>query len=82
VYERGHANTFVQRFAVQGGGLDGAEDSDGIDVSTADMGPLYPTGLFVAQDRTNDNGNQNFKLVPWGDVVASGSSASSQPNST
>jgi 3-phytase len=71
VYERRGANAFVRRFAIQGGTTDGAEDSDGIDVTTADLGPLFPTGLFVAQDRTNDGGNQNFKLVPWGDIVAS-----------
>ena len=69
VYERGGINAFVQRFEIRGGGVDGAEDTDGIDVTTANLGPLFPTGLFIAQDRTNDGGNQNFKLVPWAGIL-------------
>lgn len=69
VYQRGGANAFVQRFDIRGGQIDGAEDSDGIEVSTANLGPSFPGGLFVAQDRSNDTGNQNFKLVPWDKVV-------------
>ncbi len=72
VYERSGANVFMRRFDVRGGLIDGAEDSDGIDVTTANLGPLFPSGLFVAQDKSNDAGNQNFKLVPWGAVVSPG----------
>lgn len=70
VYERRGDNAFVERFEIRGGLIDGAEDSDGIDVTTAALGPAFPTGLFVAQDRSNDGGNQNFKLVRWGDIVS------------
>lgn len=70
VYERRGINAFVQRFDIRGGRIDGSEDSDGIDVTTANLGPRFPRGLFVAQDRSNDGGNQNFKLVPWGRIVA------------
>ncbi|MBK5287205.1 MAG: phytase [Acidimicrobiia bacterium] len=70
VYRRSGPNAFVQRFDIRGGLIDGAEDSDGIDVTTANLGPAFPDGIFVAQDRSNDDGNQNFKLVPWGGIVA------------
>jgi len=41
------------------------EQTDGIDVTSASLGPAFPHGLFVAQDGVNEGGNQNFKLVPW-----------------
>ena len=69
VYERGGINAFVHRFEIRGGGIDAAEDTDGIDVTTANVGPAFSSGFFVAQDGKNDGGNQNFKLVPWGSVV-------------
>ena len=72
VYERGGINTFVQRFEIRGGGIDAAEDSDGIDVTTVNVGPQFPTGFFVAQDGRNDGGNQNFKLVPWSSIIGPG----------
>jgi myo-inositol-hexaphosphate 3-phosphohydrolase len=33
------------------------------------LGVEFEAGLFVAQDHLNDEGNQNFKLVPW-DLIA------------
>lgn len=72
VYERGGENTFVRRFQIrEGNGIDGTEDTDGIDVTTADLGAAFTDGLFVAQDGENDGGNQNYKLVPWGAVAGS-----------
>lgn len=65
VYRREGNNEFVRKFRVaEGSGIDGAEETDGIDVTTANLGPAFPHGLFVAQDGFNDKGNQNFKLVP------------------
>jgi 3-phytase len=43
--------------------VDGAEGTDGIEVTTASLGTRFPSGLFVAQDGHNDSGRQNFKLV-------------------
>ncbi|MGH2980906.1 MAG: phytase, partial [Solirubrobacterales bacterium] len=66
-YRRTGANEYVSNFRVRsGGGVDGVNDTDGIEVSTASFGPDLPTGMLVVQDGTNDEGNQNFKLVPWG----------------
>jgi 3-phytase len=73
IYERGGTNTFVHRFQVRGGdGIDGTEDTDGIDVTTADLGAGFSGGLFVAQDGDNDGGNQNYKLVPWEAIIGAG----------
>lgn len=54
-------------------GIDGVEETDGIDVSSASLGGAFGEGLFVAQDGFNYDGvqetgrraHQNFKLVPW-----------------
>ena len=63
-------NVFVRRFQIgDGNGIDGTEDTDGIDVTTADLGAAFADGLFVAQDGDNDGGNQNYKLVPWNAII-------------
>jgi len=69
VYERGGSNRFVRSFTVTAaGGVDGTSGIDGIDVSTASLGPSFPHGLLVSHDGTNSgpggSENQNFKLVP------------------
>ena len=70
IYERGGDNRFVRRFQIAAGaGKDGAEITDGIDVTTANLGPQFPRGLFVAQDGKNNGANQNYKLVPWNDII-------------
>ncbi|HEY3128388.1 MAG TPA: phytase [Acidobacteriota bacterium] len=57
-------NSFVKTFRiVEGKGVDAVEETDGIDVTTSNLGPAFPYGVFVAQDGRNDRGNQNFKLV-------------------
>ncbi|MCI0336214.1 MAG: phytase [Acidobacteria bacterium] len=65
VYRREGNNTFVKKFRINNSGsIDGVEETDGIDVTTTNLGPAFPHGVFVVQDGTNDKGNQNFKLVP------------------
>lgn len=65
VYRREQNNAYVKTFSITANnGIDGVEDTDGIDVSMANLGPAFPQGVFVAQDGLNDKGNQNFKLVP------------------
>jgi 3-phytase len=69
LYRRGDS-AYVGSFAIgDGNGIDGVSDTDGIDATTADLGPAFPQGVFVAQDGKNDGGNQNFKLVPWQAIV-------------
>lgn len=70
VYRREGANAFVKRFRIaSGNGIDEVSDTDGIHVTTTNLGPGFPRGVFIAQDGVNDKANQNFKLVPWHLIV-------------
>ncbi|AVR96972.1 phytase [Pseudoduganella armeniaca] len=53
-------------------GIDGASETDGLDVTSADLGGPYTQGLLVVQDgyKRLPDGPQNFKYVAWADVVA------------
>ena len=57
------SGAYAGSYAIVAGKIDGAEDTDGLDVSTDRLGRTFPHGLFVAQDGMNDGDNQNFKLV-------------------
>lgn len=66
VYRRAGGNRYEGTFEVRtGNGIDAVDGTDGIDVTTTDLGPPFQRGLFVAQDDRNDSGHQNYKLVPW-----------------
>jgi len=58
-------------------GIDGVEETDGIEVTSVNLGGPFSEGLFIAQDGFNYEGmtegkraNQNFKLVPWSAIRA------------
>lgn len=48
-------------------GIDGASETDGLTVTSANLGGRYPNGIMVAQDGRNHmpEENQNFKLIDW-----------------
>jgi len=70
VYRREGDNAFVKKFRIgAGNGIDEVTGTDGIYVTTVNLGPMFPRGVFIAQDGVNDKGNQNFKLVPWQLIV-------------
>jgi 3-phytase len=72
VYRREPGHEFVKTFKIVADGqMDGAEETDGIDVITTPLGTAFPYGVFVAQDGFNDRGNQNFKLVPLERILGS-----------
>ncbi len=52
-------------------GIDGASETDGLEVSAAHLGGAYADGLLVVQDgrKRMPEGNQNYKLVPFADVM-------------
>ena len=52
-------------------GIDGASETDGLDVTSAALGNAYPDGLLVVQDGRNvmPAENQNYKLVSWSDIA-------------
>ncbi|HBY96439.1 MAG TPA: hypothetical protein DEP84_21265 [Chloroflexi bacterium] len=66
VYRREGCNDYLMTFEiVDSNGIDGVSGTDGIDVTNVGLDGAFPQGLFIAQDNKNDDGNQNFKLVPW-----------------
>jgi len=71
LYDRVAPHAFRGTFVVGDGVIDGIAETDGLDVSAANLGPAFPGGVFIAQDGFNIDGadqrkaNQNFKLVPW-----------------
>ncbi|NKB45277.1 MAG: phytase [Alphaproteobacteria bacterium] len=77
VYDRVLPHAYRGTFQIgenESNGTDGVQDTDGIDVISAPLGPAYPAGLLVVQDgeNTDPDGskvNQNFKLVSWADVA-------------
>ena len=71
IYRREGDNTYVKSFRiVAGNAADNVTETDGIHVTTANLGPQFPNGVFIAQDGADDKGKQNFKLVPWQLIVA------------
>lgn len=50
--------------------IDGAQETDGIAVTSANLGEKFPEGLLVAQDGFNREETQNFKIVDWRAVKA------------
>jgi 3-phytase len=65
VYRHGGDNEYVKAFAIKGADdIDPVEETDGIEVTTRDLGEAFPDGLLVAHDGSDDGGRTNFKLVP------------------
>ncbi len=54
-----------------GAEIDGAEETDGLAVSTVNLGPGFEQGVLVVQDGFNrrPEEKQNFKLVPWSSIA-------------
>jgi myo-inositol-hexaphosphate 3-phosphohydrolase len=75
VLQRQAPHDFVGRFSIgDGDGIDGVDDTDGIDVTSANLGGPYSRGVLIVQDEHNESPtgemlHQNFKLVPWSAVA-------------
>ena len=52
-------------------GIDGTSETDGLDVTSADLGGAFRQGMLVIQDgyKRMPDGPQNFKYVSWEDVA-------------
>ena len=52
-------------------GIDGVSETDGLDVTSVNLGELWKQGMLVVQDGRNRMPveNQNFKYVPWSDIA-------------
>ncbi len=75
VYRREGYNAFVGVFHIVADparGIDGASETDGLDVVSAPLGAKFPEGLLVVQDGRNlsPREKQNFKFVSWRDIAA------------
>lgn len=71
IYRRDGNNDYVKTFRiVSGNGIDEVTDTDGIHATSANLGPMFPNGVFIAQDGLDDKGKQNFKLVPWDRIIS------------
>jgi 3-phytase len=75
VYRREGDHAYLGSFAVAADparGIDGISETDGLDVSSANLGPGLEHGAMVAQDGRNvlPVENQNFKVVPWTTIAS------------
>lgn len=73
VFERTGDNEYLGSFKiVSSDQIDGAEETDGIEVSPAAFGEKFPSGILVVQDGFNYEGDslkpQNFKIVDWREI--------------
>ncbi|WP_151903923.1 phytase [Methylophaga nitratireducenticrescens] len=52
-------------------GIDGVSETDGLDVTSVNLGEPWEQGMLVVQDGRNRMPveNQNFKYVPWSDIA-------------
>ncbi len=50
--------------------VDGADETDGLTITSVNLGPDYPDGLVVIQDGANrlPRESQNFKYVSWREI--------------
>jgi 3-phytase len=74
VYRREGDNAYLGSFSVAADparGIDGISETDGLDVSSANLGPGLEHGAMIAQDGRNmlPVENQNFKFVPWSTIA-------------
>ncbi|WP_312785417.1 phytase [Brevundimonas sp.] len=53
-------------------GIDGVSETDGLEVTSRNLGPGFEHGALIAQDGRNvlPGENQNFKYVPWASIAA------------
>ena len=75
VYRREGAQEYLGSFAVAADpvrGIDGISETDGLDVTSRNLGPGFESGAMIAQDGRNvlPVENQNYKYVPWQSIAA------------
>jgi 3-phytase len=71
IYDRSGSNAFLKTFEVAGNGaVDAVTGTDGLDVTTANVGPRFEEGLLVVHDEANQGGGtSNLKYVPLSSVL-------------
>ena len=72
VYDREGNNDYLGSFVIgDGNGIDGTQNTDGLDIISSDLGGLFPEGVLVAQDGSNDNGTTNLKFIDLRELASS-----------
>ena len=74
VYRREGDQAYLGSFAVVAdarSGIDGVSETDGLEVSSANLGPGFEHGAMIAQDGRNvlPGELQNYKYVPWTSIA-------------
>ena len=75
VYNRQKPYQFISSFTVDDSpsGIDGTSHTDGISVSSYNLGGKFYKGIMIAQDDENLDGeelkNQNFKIIPFTKII-------------
>jgi 3-phytase len=74
VFRREGDQAYLGSFAVVADGargIDGVSETDGLEITSANLGPGFEHGAMIAQDGRNvlPSENQNFKAVSWTDIA-------------
>jgi 3-phytase len=73
IFRLGEQPAYLKSFIIEGGNVDGAEETDGLEILSRPLGTEFPDGLLVVQDGFNTDGqkarSQNFKLVDFSRVL-------------
>lgn len=74
VYRREGKQEYLGSFAVVAdpvSGIDGISETDGLEVTSRNLGPGFEHGAMIAQDGRNvmPVENQNYKYVSWADIA-------------
>ncbi len=69
LFERNEPYGYIGTFRIdEGDEIDGASNTDGLEVSSNYIDERFPEGILVVQDGLNKGGNQNFKVISWKDI--------------
>jgi 3-phytase len=74
VFDRQGDHRYIGSFVIAANGalgIDGASETDGIDVISTPLGSNFPFGLVIVQDGRNlmPAEDQNYKVVPWESIA-------------
>jgi 3-phytase len=69
IFEIGETDKYLLSFVIKDGNIDGAEETDGLEVINFHFNDNFPKGMLVVQDGYNFSAdtleNQNFKYISW-----------------
>jgi len=74
VYDLNDANRYLGSFRIADNPektIDGTQETDGLTVTSVNLGSQFPQGVLVVQDGFNERPteNQNFKIIDWRMIV-------------